>query len=179
MNDASPRGGVETQAVATPNDDALRSLLNRPLTDWVNGAVIARLTRIDPDGSLWIEIAPGSGGRPLRAETCVALDRASIGSELIVVLAGGDSYRPIVMGVLRALRLAAGPSEGAANAAGLRHVHIDGDRLVISAEREIEIRCGDASITLTRAGKLLIQGLYVSSRSVGVNRIRGGTVEIN
>ena len=40
-------------------------------------------------------------------------------------------------------------------------------------------RSPEASITLTRAGKVLIQGSYVSSRSTGVNRIKGGSVQLN
>ena len=57
--------------------------------------------------------------------------------------------------------------------------HIDGERLEFSAEREIVLRCGKASITLTREGKVLIKGAYLSSRSSGVNRIKGGSVQIN
>ena len=38
---------------------------------------------------------------------------------------------------------------------------------------------GKASITLTREGKVLIRGTYLSSRSSGVNRIKGGSVQIN
>ena len=41
------------------------------------------------------------------------------------------------------------------------------------------LRCGKASITLTREGKVLIKGAYLSSRSSGVNRIKGGSVQIN
>jgi hypothetical protein len=49
----------------------------------------------------------------------------------------------------------------------------------VSAEREIVLRCGDASITLTRAGKVIIKGRYVVSRSTGYNKIKGATVDIN
>jgi hypothetical protein len=41
------------------------------------------------------------------------------------------------------------------------------------------LRCGQASVTLTKAGKVLIRGTYVSSRSSGVNRIKGGSVQLN
>jgi len=44
---------------------------------------------------------------------------------------------------------------------------------------QLVLRCGRASITLTAAGKVLIEGAYVSSRSTGVNRIKGGSVQIN
>jgi hypothetical protein len=50
---------------------------------------------------------------------------------------------------------------------------------VVNAEREIELRCGEASITLTRAGKVLIKGEYVLTRAKGLNRIKGAAVSIN
>jgi hypothetical protein len=50
---------------------------------------------------------------------------------------------------------------------------------VLSAEREIVLRCGAASITLTRAGKILINGSYILSRSTGYNKIKGAAVGIN
>ena len=58
-------------------------------------------------------------------------------------------------------------------------VQVDGDRQVIEAEREIVLRCGDASITLTRAGKVIIQGNYILSRSTGHNKIKGAAIDIN
>jgi hypothetical protein len=58
-------------------------------------------------------------------------------------------------------------------------VETDGERLIVCAERQLVLRCGKACITLTQAGKVLIEGTYVSSRSSGVNRIKGGAVQIN
>lgn len=51
--------------------------------------------------------------------------------------------------------------------------------LVLSAERQITIRCGESSITLTAAGKIILRGKYIVSRSSGVQRIKGGSVQIN
>ena len=67
----------------------------------------------------------------------------------------------------------------AAVPAALVSVQADDDRFVLSAEREIVLRCGDASITLTRAGKVLIKGTYILSRSSGYNKIKGAAVDIN
>jgi len=53
------------------------------------------------------------------------------------------------------------------------------DRLELVAEREIVLRCGEASLTLTRAGKIILRGTYLLSRSSGVNKIKGGSVQIN
>jgi uncharacterized protein (DUF2345 family) len=58
-------------------------------------------------------------------------------------------------------------------------VQADDERVVVTAEREIVLRCGDASITLTRAGKVLIKGTYVLSRARGYNKIKGAAVDIN
>lgn len=53
------------------------------------------------------------------------------------------------------------------------------DELVISAGKQITIRCGESSITLTAAGKIILRGKYIVSRSSGVQRIKGGSVQIN
>lgn len=70
---------------------------------------------------------------------------------------------------------AAGAAPGAAGPSAAA----DGERLVLKAGREIVLQCGKASITLTSAGKVIIRGAYVLSRSSGVNRIVGGSVQIN
>jgi len=70
----------------------------------------------------------------------------------------GDLRRPIVVGVV------CQPGRSAATSTAEPHVTVvaDNERLVLSAEREVTLRCGEASITLTRAGKVLISGTYGS-----------------
>lgn len=58
-------------------------------------------------------------------------------------------------------------------------VEVDGQRVEIEGHDEIVLRCGQASITLRRNGRLIIRGTYVETRSKGVNRIKGGSVQIN
>jgi hypothetical protein len=53
------------------------------------------------------------------------------------------------------------------------------ERLTFTAAREIVLQCGRASIVLTRAGKVLVRGAYVSLRSSGMQRITGASVQIN
>jgi len=49
----------------------------------------------------------------------------------------------------------------------------------VSAKEQLVLRCGKASITLTKAGKIVIDGAYISCRSSGVYRIKGGSVQLN
>ena len=56
---------------------------------------------------------------------------------------------------------------------------IDGEMIVFDAKRDIVLRCGESSITLTRAGKVIISGKYVVSDSTGLNQIKGGKIKLN
>ena len=51
--------------------------------------------------------------------------------------------------------------------------------MVLEGHDEIVLKCGDASITLKRDGKVLLRGAYVETQATGVNRIKGGSVKIN
>jgi uncharacterized protein (DUF2345 family) len=92
---------------------------------------------------------------------------------VVLQFEGGDPSLPIVMGVLR--QTDNQPLEASGNV----QVDADGVRMVVSAKEQMVLQCGKASITLTKAGKVLIQGSYVSSRSTGVNRVKGGSVQLN
>lgn len=58
-------------------------------------------------------------------------------------------------------------------------VQIDGKQLILEGHEEIVLRCGEASITLNKSGKISIRGKYLLSRATGVNRILGGSVQVN
>jgi hypothetical protein len=120
-------------------------------------------------------------GRPTRARSTVALSLEQVDCDVVLGFEGGDISRPIVLGVLRAAehRPREAPAPRATTSRVPLEATIDGDQLVFTAEQEIVLRCGEASLTLTRAGKVLIRGTYLLSRSSGVNRIKGGSVQIN
>jgi hypothetical protein len=66
-------------------------------------------------------------------------------------------------------------------AIGAAHVQVesDGESVIVDATHELILRCGSASITLSKNGKVVIRGTYVSTTSTGVNRLKGGSIEIN
>ncbi len=53
------------------------------------------------------------------------------------------------------------------------------DELVIEARQSITLRVGDGSITIREDGKILIKGKDLVSHAKRLNRIRGGSVQIN
>ncbi|HET8707770.1 MAG TPA: hypothetical protein VFM46_15815, partial [Pseudomonadales bacterium] len=70
---------------------------------------------------------------------------------------------------------------GATLPAAENHVEVeaDGKRLLINARNDLILKCGKASIRLTKEGKILLRGEYISSQSNGMNRLKGGSVQIN
>jgi hypothetical protein len=135
----------------------------------IDGVVIGTLLELDVIGSPRVDY-PGNLGGPLTARTLAPLDSGKVGREVALMFESGDPSKPIVLGVLQ--------RPGRPDPKSLQ-VQMDGETLVFTGKQEIVLRCGKASITLTRAGKVLLRGAYVSSRSSGVNRVKGGSVQIN
>ncbi|AMZ70661.1 MULTISPECIES: DUF6484 domain-containing protein [Pseudomonas] len=135
----------------------------------VEGVVIGVLLDV-PKADAPVVAFPGCpADTGLAARTTTPLSREDIGVQVALMFEAGDVARPLVIGRIQRLPQTAMPAVA----------QLDGERLEFTAEREIVLRCGKASITLTREGKILIRGAYLSSRSSGVNRIKGGSVQIN
>jgi hypothetical protein len=139
------------------------------------GIVVGELIGMTDDGRTPLVVypgQPGSGGVVARA--IVDLHGSHIGKQVLLLFEGTDPAKPIVAGVLRD-----GQQSALENRHGTVEVDVDGERMIVSAKQQLVLRCGRASITLTNAGKVLIEGAYVSSRSTGVNRVKGGSVQLN
>jgi hypothetical protein len=140
------------------------------------GTVTARLHAFDFDEQPLLIGVPDLPDELVPARTTVPLLQAHIGSTVVLLFEHGDPRLPIIVGVLQqpysSVRTVKNPSK-------LVSVQMDDRALLLTAEREIVLRCGDASITLTRAGKVLIKGKYLLSRSSGYNKIKGAAVDIN
>jgi hypothetical protein len=141
-----------------------------------HGVLTGVLIGFKDDGRTPLVLYPGQPGTAaIPGATTVDLHGAHIGRQLVLMFESGDPARPIVMGLLRS-RQQPWPF---APQPGQVEVEADGERLIVSAREQLVLRCGKASITLTKAGKVLIQGVYVSNRSSGVMRIKAGSVQIN
>ncbi|WP_290650825.1 DUF6484 domain-containing protein [Aquisalimonas sp.] len=138
----------------------------------IDGVVIGLLVSINEDGEPLVAFPGNASETGIRARSTVALRHDDIGLELALMFENGNPACPLVMGRMH-------QTEGVAPRLHGVTAEADGQRLELRADREIVLRCGRASITLTRAGKILLRGTYLLSRSSGVNRIKGGSVQIN
>lgn len=168
--------------VAIATEDVLASLLTAPVgtseglaEDRISAPVVALFVAFDQDDRPLIRYPGILKGECVPARSTVALTRAQLGSQVVVLCESADPRRPIVLGVVQGTV----PRENSAAAKELVTVQADDQRYELNAERQIVLRCGEASITLTRAGKVIIKGTYVLSRSSGYNKIKGAAVDIN
>jgi hypothetical protein len=154
------------------DDDAVASKVG---CEAQHGAIIGVLIGFQDEGRTPLVIFPGQCGEvAVAARATQDVHGAHIGREVVLVFEGADPRRPIIVGCMR--RAEGWPSPAHA---GQVEVEADGERMIVSAKEQLVLRCGKASITLTNAGKVIIHGTYISSRSSGVMRIKGGSVQLN
>jgi hypothetical protein len=161
--------GDLAQLLSVPVESAAPAPVRQPIA----GAVVGTLVGFADAGATPLVTYPAQPGTAaLLARATLDLHGAHIGRPTVLVFEDGDPCRPIIVGCVKDERAA--PLEP-----GQVEVDVDGQRLLVSAKDRIVLRCGKASITLTKEGKLILQGEYVSSLSSGVLRIKGGSVQIN
>ncbi len=141
--------------------------------EYIDGVIIGLLVGFDLEGQPLIAYPGNIKETAVSARTTTQLDESVLGKEIAILFEQGDSSRPLIIGLIQH------PDRQVAKECNSITAQLDGEHIVLSAEKDITLKCGKASITLTRAGKILIRGAYLSSKSSGVNRIRGGTVHVN
>ena len=157
--------------LAAPVDAAVSSF-DRPR---INGVVVGTLVGFIEAGAIPLVTYPQrADAAAVPARATVQLHAAHIGKQTVLMFEDGDPQLPIIVGCLQREDASALPG-----APEQVQVEADGRHLVVSAIDRVVLRCGKASITLTKEGKVVIQGAYVSNQSSGVLRLKGGSVQIN
>ncbi|MHC4103653.1 MAG: DUF6484 domain-containing protein [Planctomycetota bacterium] len=155
------------------------------VVDKITGVRIGKIIRIDENGHVMVDF-PGNTRGPLQSRITNSIGHKLInqagatGQKIILIFENDDPELPIIIDIIQ-------NSVSNLEKIGFldskvdepEDVYIDGKRVSFNAKEQIVLRCGKASITLTRAGKILIRGTYLLNRSSGVNRIRGASVHIN
>ena len=176
----------------TTDTDAFHSATPQTVSDIAPGEiVIGSLTGIDAQGQPLVAYPGSPAAQPIVAMSTLGITHQHAGRQVALLFANGDPQKPVIMGLIHSplhdllAAQAAAPGASAQSAAAVpatgpaHDLTIDGKRLVIEGKEEIVLQCGEASITLTKAGKILIRGKYLLNRSAGLIRIMGGSVQIN
>lgn len=148
----------------------------------IEGCRIGTIAGMTQNGALLVTFSGNQRG-PLEAKTTAsARERLgkenAVGKEVLLMFESNDPALPVVVDALySAIDHVLETTE--VNIKRPDHAVVDGKRIKFDAKEEIVLQCGEASITLTSAGKVLIKGEYLLSRSNGVNKIKGAKVAIN
>jgi hypothetical protein len=151
----------------------------------IEGVRVGKIVSLDESGQVLVDF-PGNTQGPVAARLTSSIkskllnQTASADKEVLLAFEDNNPEFPIIIDALYSLvdEITNTPTI-ALETEKPTDITIDGKRVTFDAKEEIVLRCGKASITLTRAGKVLIRGAYLLNRSSGVNRIKGGSVQIN
>ena len=173
----------EAAVVEIEVDDDFKKLTRKSasvpsaIADLQLGVMVAKFVGFDLQDQPLITNLACLPGQIVTARSTVALQSKMINSDVVVMFDGGNIELPIILGVIQDQKNQ--DHQAVVSSDKIAHAQIDNERIEIAAEREIVLRCGDASITLTRAGKVIIKGNYIISRSAGYNKIKGAAIELN
>ncbi|HYD41575.1 MAG TPA: DUF6484 domain-containing protein [Anaeromyxobacter sp.] len=160
---------------------------------WIAGHDLVRGLLVDFEGNR---------AGPVPARACVAIAdpgaAAAARQPAVLLFEDGDPGRPLLMGLValapgaalleqllsepgappvKDRRAARAPEPAPAMVPA--EAKVDGRRVVLEGRDEVVLRCGEASITLSRDGKVTVRGARIVSTARGTHRIRGGSVQIN
>jgi tRNA A37 threonylcarbamoyladenosine synthetase subunit TsaC/SUA5/YrdC len=159
--------------------------------------IIGELVQISALGEPLVNFTLNSSVHPLVSISTIAVTQKQIGRKVVLMFNEGDLSKPIIIGFVHSplqemiesfeltttvsnpgQEASSEPQENTLDLSKSTTV-VDGKKVEIEAQEEIVLKCGEASITLTKAGKIMIRGKYLLNRSTGVNRILGGSVQVN
>ncbi|MGH8295760.1 MAG: DUF6484 domain-containing protein [Steroidobacteraceae bacterium] len=192
-----PRQALTSTAVADESPEAgrdeLGSLLRAPSSRaYAAGATaaLARIVAVEAGGAVSVEIPGTTGARAARLAMPLSRDELlaarETGGSVVLVFENGDPALPIIVGLIQGVSPvyappapADAPDNAKSDVPPVLEADVDGRRVRITAQDEIVLECGSASITLRRNGRVVVRGTYLESYSDGTNRIKGGQVRIN
>lgn len=157
----------------------------------LEGIRVGQIVQIDGDGRILVDYPQNSMGA-MPARFTRAMDIESLvsakneGLQVLLVFEDNRPDRPIIIDVLSSLMDGIYGSETKSGQEDLvldmdetQDITLNGKKIILTGQEEIVLKCGKASITMTKAGKIIIRGAYLLNRSSGVNKIKGGSVQIN
>lgn len=158
--------------------------------EWLRGAVSRRqdgaaplvsghLSGFDDEGR--VLFAPEGGGAPFAVSIAVPLTDGAVvravrrKARALVARTTDATPRWLLVGLVR--DRVAGAARDAKH--GRLEITVDGEKVRLEAEHDIELKCGQASITLRYDGRIELKGTHILSSSRGPNRVKGATIALN
>ena len=170
MTTAEPSNGQTEPTEETQEIDLTSDLLDQvdlEVTRRIDGILIGTLVRVE-DSTPYV-VFPGSPDE-VAAQTTVPVNGDEEDRQVALSFLQGNPHQPLILGFIQNPR----PLKRQPLEAG-----VDGRRVLLEAEKEIVLKCGKASITLTSEGRIILKGTNLLSRSSGANKIKGAYVSIN
>ncbi len=167
-----PESKADAAQAAEPQSASPEALLDQLVARAVpplraEGIAVGRLDAVAVDGTPRVAIDVW-GLTGLQARSVVPVEAGHLGQAVALGFENADPRRPIILGFMIAPQPPARPE-----------ACVDGQRVVLAAEQEIELRCGEAAIILTADGQIQLRGNYITSYATATQRILGGSVNLN
>jgi hypothetical protein len=161
------------RGVATKRTSSGLRRSERPAAVVPAEATLGILVGLGPAGEAWVDV-PKDRRRNVPARTTVALIPEYVSREVLLTWVDDDREHPVITGVIRK------PVDAERESASPRlEAIVDAERIVLTGQREVVLRCGKASLLLAADGSVVIKGVKLLTSATGVHRIRGGAVQIN
>ena len=163
----------------------------------VGEVIIGELAGLNTTGEPIVDFVLNRHAQPVTALSTVPLTQRHVGRKVVLMFVDGDLRKPLIVGlvysplheIIENFELSAvqsdetieeaAPSSAVEAISADTDMHVDGRKVVLEAKEEVVLKCGEASITLSKSGKISIRGKYILNRATGVNRILGGSVQVN
>lgn len=143
------------------------------------GPRIGRIVAVRPPDVIQVDF-PGNPHGPLTAVSTVAIDAAHCDGSVLLVFENSDFRRPVIVGLIREQPVTDHPKAlTELNRGQIVDILVDGEKLVVDAKKEIEIRCGRSSLIMKPDGKVVLKGDDVTTRARRTNKVKGAAVRIN
>lgn len=154
-----------------------------PHREYISGMLMGRIVKINEEGQVLINYGNSADITAARLTSSVQEKLAKgnpEGREVLLAFENNNPLRPIIIDTIYNIIDEIAEHSTAVNNAGTAQKEIIScARIELDAGEQIVLQCGKASITLTRAGKILIKGEYVLSSAKGSNKIKGGSIQLN
>lgn len=150
--------------------------------------ILGSISALDSHGKPLVNFIQNPSDSAIVAISTTPITQQLINRQVALLFNQGDLMQPIIVGLIHS------PLQDILDNVGkqsetqkvelmgdlnIDNVKVEGKKVTFEAEDEMVFKCGESSITLTKSGKIMLRGKYLLNRSSGVNRILGGSVQIN